>query len=322
MGRARPYVVFFTVFEHGRDTLMPVYEIFQKDADGDATLIWANREKRKDRERRGLLGGDYRMNIVDVDRRPTVVVIFVGWWGKEYTVGAVAAKRKIPVVMVNHGAMFVYNSTQGYKKSIWPASVNCLWGQCDLDLWRGRWNKKDRFIVTGNPLHDQIIDYIPPEIEVPDEFALLLTPPSQRKFLMPSAEKLNKIIPVVAKIHHGGLEKDYCKQRYPTYDEPWMLLPLLYKAKLILANLSSSWIPALFWQKPIFVHSFDEETVRFSEFKDRHSHIFNFKQDDVWNSRIIDGAIRPDKKHFELFGHVPDGNNAARVVEVIRSYVK
>jgi len=314
---SKPYIVFFTGLEHGRNTFIPVYEIFKKDMNIDTTLIWWNKE------RKGLFGEDFELGCIKVSRKPDVVVSFSGWWDKEVVVGKAAAKQGIPVVMIDHGATFVFSSRHKYKKSIYPASVNCLWGQHDLNVWR-RWNKKDKLIVTGNPLHDQVIDYTPPEIDLPDEFALLLPPSTemQRRFLNPSAEKLNKIIPVVAKTHPIDKNKDYYKQRYLTYDEHWMLLPLLYRAKLIIANVSSSWMPAMLWQKPIFIHSFDESGFCFNEFKDQYPHIFNYKQDDVWNSGVIDRAIKSNKEHFKIFGHIPDGKNSIRVAEVIKSHVE
>jgi len=311
----KPYIVFFVPPGHGVDLVMSMYALFKKEANIDTTLIqWDNKRK-------GLSGEGFKLGTIKVNRKPNVLVVIRSWWPPESGVAGSARDQKIPVVMINHGAMCVFNQTQKYKRSIYPAIVNCLWGQHDLSLWR-RWNKKDTFIVTGNPLHDQIIDYTPSEIKVPDEFALLLTPRMQRKFLNPSAEKLNKIIPVVAKTHPIDDEKAYYKKRYLTYDASWTLLPLMYKAKLIIADVSSAWIPALFWQKPIFIHSFDEKYFHFSEFKDKYPHVFNFKQDDVWNSEIIDKAIKPDKKHFEIFGHLPDGKNSLRVAKVIKSYVK
>jgi len=313
----KPYIVFFTEREHGRDTFIPVYKIFKKDVNIDTTLIWWGQE------RKGLLGEDFKLGPIKVNRKPDVLIVFRSWWGQEGKAAHFAARQDIPVVMIDHGATFVFNDRQKYKKSIYPASVNCLWGQHDLDLWR-RWGNKDKLVVTGNPLYDQIIEYTPPKINLPDEFALLLPSSSnvQQRFLIPSAEKLNKIIPVVVKTHPLEKEKDYYKQRYLTYDKSWTLLPLLYKAKLIITHSTSAVIPGLFWQKPIFMHSYDESWYYFSEFKDKYFHIFNFKQDDVWNSEVISKAIKPDKKHFEIFGHIADGKNSVRVAEVIKSYVK
>jgi len=312
----KPYIVFFTELENGRNTFISVYKIFEKDVNIDTTLIWWNKEQQ------GLLGEDFKLGPIRVNRKPDVLVLFRNWWGPERKAGEAATNQKIPVVMFDHGALMIrVTGMQAYRKSIYPAIVGCLWSQLHLDLFR-RLNENDKFVVTGNPLHDQIIDYVPPEIEVPDEFVLLLTKRGQREFLNPSAEELNKIIPVVAKTHPVDDKKAYYKKRYLTYDEHWTLLPLLYKAKLIIANVSSAWIPALFWQKPIFIHSFDEGWFHFNEFKSKYSHIFNFKQDDVWNNEVIDKAIKPNKKHFEIFGHIPDGKNSIRVTEVIKSYVK
>ena len=77
----------------------------------------------------------------------------------------------------------------------------------------------------------------------------------------------------------------------------------------------------MFFNKPIFIHSYDQPGFYFSEFKDGFSHVFNFKQDAEWSSEIIDNAICPTLKDYEYFGHKADGQNAQRVMDVIKRYV-
>ena len=269
----------------------------------------------------GLGGTGFSLGPIGVNRKPDVLVVFRNWWGPENKAGIKARKLGIPVVMIDHGMLMVgVPIRHSYRSSIYPSNVGCLWSHLHLEMFR-RLNKNDDFVVTGNPLYDQMIGYVPPEIDVPDEFALLLTGRSQTKFLRPSAEALNKIMPVVAKVHPVDTERDYYVKRYQTFDDYRTLLPLLCRAKIIIASLSSGWIPALFWEKPIFIHGFEEEDLRFNEFVDNYSHIFNFKQAAAWSDDIIENAIRPTKEDFELFGHTLDGKNAERVANVIKGYI-
>ena len=91
---------------------------------------------------------------------------------------------------------------------------------------------------------------------------------------------------------------------------------------MIITNVTSALIPAIYWEKPIFIHSYETGGYYFNDFKKKYPHVFNFKQDAIWNQEIIESAIKPKKEHFEIFGHKADGQSAKRVVEVIKSYVK
>ena len=163
-----PYIVFYASFEHALGMFEPVFEIFRQDSGFNATVICANK-------RLGKSGTGFKLASIKVERKPTVLVIFRAWQSPDRNVALAAKSKNIPVVMINHGAMFVRNDKQKYKHSIAPADVNCIWGKHDYDLWR-TWNKKDCFEITGNPLHDCIIDYSSPEIDVPEKFALLSYP--------------------------------------------------------------------------------------------------------------------------------------------------
>jgi hypothetical protein len=325
----KPYVVFFTFDDYALKTMKPVYDLFEADPNFDSTLLLAAHNivsiqqdpHVRQEVRYGLQGRSFDLRTIKVARRPDVLIGFRLWWGPDHLVAVKAYQLRIPMVMINHGAMFVRNDAQTYKRNLGGARINCLWGKFDRDLWR-YWNPNDKmFEVTGNPLHDNLVNYKCPNIDVPEEFALLLTPRDRRKFLHPSAEALSKIMPVIAKTHPIDKEKGYYKERYITFDDPDMLLPLMFKAKLILANVTSAFIPALLWQKPIFVHTFGNKGYHFGEFKEKTKHIFNFKQDAIWNENVIDKAIIPTVDDYKLFGHEPDGNNAKRVAEVIKRYV-
>ena len=323
----KPYIVLFTFDDHGFETLKPVFELLNKDGTVDTTLLLASNNGNHHQDchvasekRLGIAGNKYTLGNIKVNRKPSVVVGFRLWWPPDKTVGEDARGKKIPVVMINHGAMFVYNRTQKYKKSLRPADVNCVWGQHDYDLW-GKWTK-EKIVITGNPLHDKLIKYVPEEIDVPDEFALLLTPRDKRKIILPSAENLNKILPVVAKCHPIDNKKKYYINRYKTYTEAWTLLPLVYKAKYILTNVSSALIPALYWKKPIFIHSFGADGYFFKEFKENFvNRAFNFKDKPGWSDKELNEPIIPTMDDYKHFGYLPDGNNSRRVVEVIKSYV-
>ena len=325
----KPYIVFVTFDNYALKTMKPVHDIFERDPMTDSTCLlaannigslWQDPHVKKE-VRYGLQGKKFGLGPIQLERKPDVLVGFRLWWGPDYMVAVSARRENIPMVMINHGAMFIRNDAQKYKHNLAGAKVNCLWGKFDKDLWK-YWNSRDdMFVVTGNPLHDNLTNYECPYIDVPDDFALLLTPRDRRKFINPSVEALSKIMPIVAKTHPIDFEKDYYKQRYQTFDDPNTLLPLMYKAKIILANTSSAFIPALFWQKPIFVHTFGSKGYYFEEFKEKTKHIFNFKQDAIWNEDIVGNAIKPTLEDFKLFGHIPDGKNSQRVAEVIKKYV-
>jgi hypothetical protein len=327
--KMKPYIVFFTYDDHGFETMKPVFDLFSKSDNFDATLLLAANLGHgrfedphvKAEKRLGLQGKKFGLSRISFARKPSVVIGFRLWWDPDLHPAVAARRQGIPVVMMNHGAMFVHNNAQTYKRTLGPAVVNCIWGQHDKKCW-GRWNQNEsQFVITGNPLHDCIVDYKCPDIDVPDEFALLLTPRGQRKYINPSAEALNKIMPVVAKTHPIDLEKGYYKERYQTFTAAETLLPLLYKCKLILTNVSSAWIPALYWQKPVFIHSFETKGYHFNAFKDMYPGHLNFKQESDWSEDIINNAIVPTVDTYRIFGHEPDGKNARRVAEVILRYV-
>jgi hypothetical protein len=324
----KPYIVLCTFDDHGFETFYPIYKWFKKDPEVDVTLLLANNNDNntlqdchvKKEFRLGLKGTKYSLGNIKIERKPSVVVGFRLWWPPDRMFGVAARNKKIPVVMVNHGSMFVFNENQKYKRELYPAIVNCVWGQHDYDLWK-KWTK-DKIIITGNPLHDNLIKYKPLDIKTPKKFGLLLTPRDKLKIIRPAAENLNEILPVVAKCHPLDKKKNYYKKRFLTYTEAWTLLPLIYKASYILTNVSSALIPALYWKKPIFIFSFSDKGYYFKDFKDKFKdRAFNFKISSSWGNGELYNPIIPTVDDYKHFGHIPDGNNTKRVVEVIKSYV-
>ena len=317
-----PYILFYTFDDHGFDTLKPVYELMSRKFDS-TLLLGANNGYApfqdchvREEVRLGLQGKTFGLGNIAIERKPSVVIGFRMWWPPDYAAAHHARILGIPAVMINHGAMFVYNSGQTYKKTLYPAGINCVWGKHDLTLWR-RWTQEP-IVITGNPLHDQLVDYAPEPINVPEEFALLLTSRWQREILNPAAENMNKIIPVVAKCHPLDETKQYYRVRYLTFEEPWTLLPLLYRAKYILTNVTSALIPALLWQKPIFIFSYSMPTYFFDDFKRLFTNrTFNFKSSPAWSDKELNDPILPTIDDYRYFGHEPDGRNALRVAGVI-----
>lgn len=324
------YIVFYTYDTHGLETMQPVFDLVSSHPDYEATLLLADNTGQfgawqdchvKQETRQGLQGKSFQLGGIFVDKKPVVVLGFRSWWNPDRVVCNHARQLGIPTVMINHGAMFIHNKAQTYKADMGGSLVNCIWGKHDLDMWR-MWNKRNEFVITGNPLHDQLVNYKPEPIDVPDDFALLLTPRGQRKYLNPSAKALNEIIPVVAKCHPIDDQKQYYKDRYQTFTEPNTLFPLLFKAKYIITNVTSALIPALFWQKPIFIHSFATKGYDFNAFENKYKHVFNFKRTVEWSDALLNNPIVPNKEHYSLFGHMPDGNNSNRIFEVIKYYAR
>lgn len=247
-------------------------------------------------------------------KSPDLLVVFRSWWEPERSVCKQAKQKGIPIVMINHGAMFVFKRSQTYKKSIAPADVNCLWSEHDKEIWR-RHGNEDKLVVTGNPLHDQIVDYSPPEMNIPQEFALFLTSRDQKQVLDEAVESLP--LPAIAKCHPTDPKKNDYKKKYQTFDDAQSLLPLLYKCKFILSNVSSAFIPGLYWGKPIFIFSWATKGFELEEFKERFSHCFNFKSQSTWRRDELENPKIPSVEDYKKFGHKPDGKNTQRVVEVI-----
>lgn len=317
-----PYILFYTFDDHGFVTLKPVYDVISRKFDA-TILLGANKGYApfqdchvKEEIRDGLQGKSFQLGNIYIERKPSVVIGFRMWWPPDYSAAHHARLMGISTVMMNHGSMFVYCTGQTYKKTLYPARMNCVWGPHDFNLWM-KWTQEP-IIITGNPLHDRFIDYVPEPINVPDEFALLLTSRWQREILNPAAENMNKIIPVVAKCHPLDETKQYYRERYQTYEEPWTLLPLLYRAKYILTNVSSALIPALLWKKPIFIFSFDRPDYFFSEFKASFENkTFNFKNTPDWTDKEFNDPILPTIDDYKHFGHEPDGKNSIRVAAVL-----
>ena len=322
------YILFYTYDTHGLDMMKPVFDLVNNHPDYEATLLLANNTGEfgvwqdchvKKEVRLGVQGKSFRLGGILIDRKPTVALGFRSWWNPDRVICNHARQLGVPTVMINHGAMFIHNKAQTYKVDMGGSLINCIWGQHDLDMWR-KWNTRNEFIITGNPLHDKLVNFVPEDLDVPEEFVLLLTPRGQRKYLNPSAEALNKIIPVIAKCHPIDDQKQYYKDRYQTFIEPETLLPLLFKAKFIITNVTSALIPALLWEKPIFIHSYDMNGYDFSSFESKYSDVFNFKRTIEWTDDLLNNPIVPKKEHYYLFGHIPDGNNSSRVFEVIETY--
>lgn len=328
----KPYVVFFTSAKHGYYTMFPVFKLLQTYGI-EASIILVNRDKDKKgfviQKESGIKvkGRKYKFGSLWLNRKPDLMVGFCMWWFADKAISNKAKKLKIPLLMINHGAMFIYNDKQHYKKDLAGAKVNCIWGEHDLNLWLKWLNDKKRFAVTGNPLHDSLIDYKCPDIpDLPDEYALVLTPTMQHDFINQSIEEIQKIMPVVVKCHPNNNQYKsmlkYYKQNYQVFTEAESLIPLIHKAKIILSNVTSALMPALYWQKPIFIHSYQEPGYYFNAFKKEHKNTFNFKKGPKWDIKMIEDGIKPTIEDYIHFAHLPDGKNTERVCDVIRKHLK
>lgn len=322
-----PYVLIYTGQKnYSRYILEPIYHGL-KEQGFEVTLI------NKDQQI-GAKGEAYKLNRSYLPKKPDAVVGFQVWWGDEFHLCNAAREHEIPVIMVNHGAMFIRNDLQSYKKSIYPASVACLWGEYDYRIWRS-WNSSDDFVITGNPSYDMTVENWERPKGLPDKYALLLTPglslkrddkgrrkEQQTELLYQSARELSKLIPVVAKTHPNANQTELLSQEFKVYSKAEDLLPLMHHASLIISNATSAFIPAIYWEKPIFIHNHDEEGYHFSSFRDDCSHIFNFKSDPYWSESLIEQAVKPCKEDYELFGGPADGKSVERIVKVIESQLK
>lgn len=313
---ARKYALLYAspVSRHADYIYRPVFDWLQANSEIDLTMFSA-------KGRFGLEGEGFDLGPVRISRKPDVVVSFRPWWEDDFELCMAARKQGISVVMMNHGAMNVFNPSQVYKKSIYPADVGCLWGEHDLALWRRR-NSRDEFVVTGNPSYDPA-SFVPIDIEgLPERFAVLLTSGQgfQSDILLASALELRKLMPVVVKPHPLCPHVEMLREKgLQIFEEPEHLLTLMYRSDLILSNLSSAYFPALYWEKPIFLHSYQSDGIEFDQFKSRFWETFNFKEGPEWTEDMIQNAKHPSKEDYKTFAHLPDGKNAERVAKVILS---
>jgi tetratricopeptide (TPR) repeat protein len=315
-----PYIAMYPGAEnpHGRFAMLPLLRSIEQQGRMEATLLGE--------ERLGVQEARFALAHAVFARRPDVLVVFRSWWGEEREVALAARRLGIPVVMINHGAMFIRNDDQVYKRTLFPADVNCIWGQRDLDLWR-TWNQRDRFVVTGNPCFDQLQDFKPSDLDLPDSFALCLTPGGgpdfQREVLLPSIRALHETLPVVVKCHPRDESVAELRREFRTFgNEPEVLFTLLHQCTCVVSNVTSALLPALLWQKPVFLHSYAEPGYDFNEFRERYRDVFNFKSDARWGSGFLEEAVRPRLDHYEHFAHRADGNNTRRVLDVIEEYAQ
>lgn len=311
---------------HFKYILNPVFDLLQKQGDMEATFCYS------DEKRKGLSGKNFLLGKVSMAKKPQAIVLMTVWQDEERHLALQAQQQGIAVIMVNHGAMFVRNQEQLYKTSIYPADVNCLWGEHDLKIWLF-WNSRDDFVVTGNPSYNPQKD-LPLRLEgLPERYALLLTPglsiaknpkEFQANLLYGSARNLQRFLPVVVKCHPNNRDRldFYDKHFYKTFLEPETLLSLLCHSEIILSNFSSSLLPAIYWEKVIFFHNYAAKGYGYEDFRRNFSHVFNFKSDPDWTRNMLESAVRTKKKHYEYFASKPDGKSAHRILSVIRSYIK
>ncbi|MHC4512914.1 MAG: hypothetical protein ACYTGW_03785 [Planctomycetota bacterium] len=320
-GTRKPYIVFYPgrANTHGRHTMWPVLEAVLAKATCDATLVFRN-------ERHGLAGEGFALAHARMNRRPDALVVFRPWWGEELEVARAARAHGVPVVMISDGAMSVRNDSQLYRESLYPADVSCIWSWRDQELWQG-WNRRDRFVVTGNPSHDVLAAFRPEPVELPARYALFLTPgpgaaSCERELLLASARNLRKHIDVVVKCHPHEPHADELSREFLTFtDDAHLLFTLVHWADLVASNASSALTAALYFQKPIFIHSHEEqEGDHFEEFRRRYAGVFNFKSTPGWSKAEVQTAVQPTLADYEHFAHRADGGNTARVLEVIEEY--
>lgn len=286
----RPYVVFHPGRENedGRQVLWPVFEAARREGTLESTFLYGN-------QRHGLAGQGFALARARMNRRPDALVVSRSWWGEAHEVAEAARACGVPVVMVHDGAMFLRNDQEAYPESIYPAEVGCLWGWRDLELWQD-WNPGDRFVVTGNPCLDALADFRPEPAREPQRYALWLCQGSAA-----AANNLRGVMDVVV----------------PESMSPNLLFNLVAGSEIVVAHPGPAMLPALHFQKPIFLRG---HGYHFEEFRRCYVRVFNFLSDAGWSQGVIEDAIRPTAADYEHFAHKADGNSTARVLEVIEEY--
>lgn len=286
----QPYVVFYPGAENddGKQVMWPVFETALGTGTCATTFI------AKD-QRHGLPGEGFALAHARMNRRPDALVVSRSWWGEAHEVAKAAKTFDVPVVMVHDGAMFLRRDKAACVESIYPADVNCLWGWRDLELWQG-WNLGDRFVVTGNPCHDVLAGFRPEPVKAPERYALWLV---HGKTAVP--DSLRQQIDIVV----------------PASSDPRLLLNLIHGSEFVVSDASPAMLPALYFQKPIFLRGHGHHL---DEFRRSYGRVFNFKSDADWSAHEIQDAIRPAVADYEHFAHKADGNNTRRVLDVIEEY--
>jgi hypothetical protein len=323
----KPYVVFSSgidtsyagrVYDVPKLLLGPVFELARNQF--DSTMITCE-------GREGLQGTSFVLGCLRVERKPDVVVVMRPWWGDESIVALTAREMGIPVVFVCYGATFFECPSAVLRSTILPASVCCIWSLSDYKLSREVYNCKEPLIITGNPMFDRIIETeqmtartIP---DLPDEFALILTSTNgyEADRIYAAAESISRFMPVVIKAHPLESDLERWSSRWPTFHQSSHLLELLYRSSVVLSPLSSAVIPAIYWEKKIFILREDQPYYPYEKLKSDFSHIFNFMAEPELSLDQLQTGIRARREDFAYFGHSPDGKAAQRVFDVIRNCV-
>lgn len=323
----KPYVVFSggidtpysgRVYDVPQLMLGPVYRLAKDHF--DTTLITSE-------GREGLQGTNFVLGCLRVERKPDAVVVMRPWWGEESIIALAAREMGIPVVVMFYGATFYACPSAAVRSSILPASVCCVWSIHDYQLSREAYNCKEPLIITGNPMFDPIVENermaqrtIP---NLPENYALVLTSTHgyEADRIYAAAEHLSNHIPVIIKAHPLEPDLGRWSSRWPTFYQSNQLLELLYRSSVVLSPLSSAIIPAIYWEKKIFVLRENRPGYPSEMLRANYSSIFNFIDEPTISLEQLESGIRANKEEFATFGFTPDGKAAQRVFDVIRTCI-
>ena len=319
----KPYVCIFSDRRNFTWNLHPLFAYLNGLDDLDVSMVGL-KEDRTWGLKGPYSGVPYCKNL---HRRPNLIVTNHAWWDEGYKVCRWALRAQIPVVAIEHGCTMVHSTLAKYRRNIGLATRKCLWSEINMQLMKRYSPANERVcIITGNPRYDELQNFQPRDLELPDEFALVLSTWSLQKDLARThANQLSEFMPVVVKVHpnetfYAGRDpkRVVSKQVRLVYDQN-SLFTLLFRAKLVVTTISSAMIPAILWGKPIFLVNQSHKNIDLTTFKMDYSNVFNFKPTLGWTEAIIRSGIEADPDKFYHFGHHQDGKNCERVVDVVRS---
>jgi hypothetical protein len=321
--RDNPYVLIFSDRTNFTWNLLPLFEYLQAKENIDTSMVCL-----KEGNTLGLVGSYNKIPYCkNLYRKPDIICTNHAWWDEGYKVCSWAKRFHIPVVAIEHGCTLFHQARAKYRRNIGLATKKCLWSQANLDMMLryNPANKRD-CIITGTPRYDNLFNYKPEKrLDLPKDFALVLSTWSvQKDEPRLHANKLLDHIPVVMKVHpnethYPGREPNrIVKDKVQLVYEQESLIELLYRCRFVVTTISSAMLPALYFEKPIFIVNKPQAGMDFSSFEQQGKNIFNFKKDYDWNNSVITSCITPNKKDFTYYGYTVDGQNCERILNVLK----
>lgn len=318
-----PYIVTFSDRLNFTSNLLPVHSYLHRHPEFESSLVGL-KEKRIWGARGKYRAGPFCEGLL---RKPDAFILNHAWWDEGYHVCQWAQRARIPVVAIEHGCTMFHQEPARYRSSIGLAQRKCLWSQHNLEvMMQYNPDNRKRCVITGPPKYDELHDFHPIEMDLPEDYILVLSTWSVQKDLpRHAANQISEFANVVMKVHPNEThypgrkpERIVNSQVQLVYDQE-ALFTLLYRASAVVCTISSAMIPALLFEKPIFLVNQEQQGMDVAGFKRAHGDLFRWVDPNNITEETLSWAVEPDKNNYEHFGGPNDGKNVERIIEVVRS---